>query len=729
METNNFESNPSEKQHSEKKLDTDIDPNPDPTHKPEPDPKPDPADTGTSNSGPDSPKPAAEAEDLEKTTDVDQVQDDDNVEKVEEAPQGIRDTLKSVSEEIDQFLLSLSSWKGKKEIKDDDKNDDDKKDDEKEGENDEKVTSIDIPAFVENFLNLVGELVIEYETSTEGKGKWGQVPEDDLAFLDAVNQVSKLTNSLSEFKSDPNNCTLVNYSGGIYQRAMSFLEDQFRLLLEDYKGNNELEHNTDAKGKQQEDKDSCALPESDEQVTEKEEKEKEEEDDFTGYSKHVVANLNRIAKEMILGGYESECYQVYVITRRYVFDECLDKLGFEKMSIDEVQKMHWEALECEISAWIKTFKDCATIYFAKERKFCEAVFSDFPSISSSLFSNLVRGVMIQLLNFTEGISMTRPSAEKLFKFLDMYETLRDSISAINALFPQESENELKPEMTAAKCRIGETAISIFCDLENSIKSDTGKTPVPGGAVHPLTRYTMNYLKYACEYMTTLEQMFKEHSKIERADSTSRPHFEGKPQDFKSNTNGGENSSPFSAQLMRVMDLLDANLEAKAKLYKEIELSSIFMMNNGRYILQKIKGSSEIHEVVGDPWFRRKSSDLRNFHKSYQRETWGKLLSYLGHEGLLVHGKVAKPVLKERFKNFSLMFDEIHRTQSTWVVSDEQLQTELRVSISAVVIPAYRSFWGRFSHYLDPGRQYEKYIKYQPEDIEDCIEELFDGRKH
>ncbi|KAG8643907.1 hypothetical protein MANES_11G084116v8, partial [Manihot esculenta] len=720
METNNFESNPSEKQHSEKKLDTDIDPNPDPTHKPEPDPKPDPADTGTSNSGPDSPKPAAEAEDLEKTTDVDQVQDDDNVEKVEEAPQGIRDTLKSVSEEIDQFLLSLSSWKGKKEIvvkEDDDKNDDDKKDDEKEGENDEKVTSIDIPAFVENFLNLVGELVIEYETSTEGKGKWGQVPEDDLAFLDAVNQVSKLTNSLSEFKSDPNNCTLVNYSGGIYQRAMSFLEDQFRLLLEDYKGNNELEHNTDAK-----------VPESDEQVTEKEEKEKEEEDDFTGYSKHVVANLNRIAKEMILGGYESECYQVYVITRRYVFDECLDKLGFEKMSIDEVQKMHWEALECEISAWIKTFKDCATIYFAKERKFCEAVFSDFPSISSSLFSNLVRGVMIQLLNFTEGISMTRPSAEKLFKFLDMYETLRDSISAINALFPQESENELKPEMTAAKCRIGETAISIFCDLENSIKSDTGKTPVPGGAVHPLTRYTMNYLKYACEYMTTLEQMFKEHSKIERADSTSRPHFEGKPQDFKSNTNGGENSSPFSAQLMRVMDLLDANLEAKAKLYKEIELSSIFMMNNGRYILQKIKGSSEIHEVVGDPWFRRKSSDLRNFHKSYQRETWGKLLSYLGHEGLLVHGKVAKPVLKERFKNFSLMFDEIHRTQSTWVVSDEQLQTELRVSISAVVIPAYRSFWGRFSHYLDPGRQYEKYIKYQPEDIEDCIEELFDGRK-
>ncbi|GJY47726.1 exocyst complex component EXO70B1 [Tanacetum coccineum] len=87
------------------------------------------------------------------------------------------------------------------------------------------------------------------------------------------------------------------------------------------------------------------------------------------------------------------------------------------------------------------------------------------------------------------------------------------------------------------------------------------------------------------------------------------------------------------------------------------------------------------------------------------------------------------MLKERFKSFNAMFDEIHRTQTTWVVSDEQLQSEIRVSISAIVIPAYRSFMGRFNQVLTPGRQtekYIKYIKYQPEDIETCIEELFDG---
>jgi exocyst complex protein 7 len=236
---------------------------------------------------------------------------------------------------------------------------------------------------------------------------------------------------------------------------------------------------------------------------------------------------------------------------------------------------------------------------------------------------------------------------------------------------------------------------------------------------------MNYLKYGGEYKATLEQVFREHSKIERADSTSRPRFEGETQN-SNNDIAEENQSPFSNQLMRVMDLLDSNLGAKSKLYKDIALSCIFMMNNGRYIVQKIKGSTEIHQMIGDTWCRRKSSELRNYHKNYQRETWSKLLSCLGHEGLQVNGKVIKPVLKERFKSFNMLFDEIHKTQSSWVVSDDQLQSELRVSISAVVIPAYRSFLGRFSQYLTSGRQSEKYIKYQAEDLETSIDELFDG---
>ncbi|KAD7116426.1 hypothetical protein E3N88_03694 [Mikania micrantha] len=189
-------------------------------------------------------------------------------------------------------------------------------------------------------------------------------------------------------------------------------------------------------------------------------------------------------------------------------------------------------------------------------------------------------------------------------------------------------------------------------------------------------------------------------------------------------------SPLAAQIASVMSLLDGNLAVKSTLYKDPSLRDIFMMNNGRYILQKVKGSKEIKRLMGDNWCRRRSSEVRHYHKNYQRETWARLLQCITTQEGIVQGghggKVNKQVLKERFKNFNSMFDEIHKTQTAWVVSDDQLQSELRASISAVVIPAYRSFVGRYKHHLEAGKNMDKYIKYQPEDIEACIETLFEG---
>ncbi|CAI0396816.1 unnamed protein product [Linum tenue] len=523
-------------------------------------------------------------------------------------------------------------------------------------------------------------------------------PDDDASFMEIVNRFSRLASSLNEFRSDPDHAHLVNRIGSIHQRAMSYLEDEFGFLLQEHTNQQPVQE-PDSAGKS-----------SSAKAAETGEPEEEKESPYPGYSEETVTNLSNIASQMIAGGYESECCQVYMIVRRHALDETLIQSGFEKISIDDVQKMAWENLEREIPIMTSIIKECASVHFPKEHKLVHSVFSNYPSLSISLFSNLSRGILIQFLNFAEGVAMSKRSTEKLFKFLDMYETLRDGFAAIEGLYPEESESELKTEATTVKGRIGEAAINIFSDLEHSIKNDHGKTPVPGGAVHPLTRYTMNYLKYAFEYKSTLENVFRDHSKIERADSTSRP----------------SNQSPFAGQLARIMDFLDQNLESKSQLYRDVSLCCIFMMNNGRYILQKIKSSPEIHCVMGDPWCRRKSSDLRNYHKGYQRETWSKLLGCLAQEGVQVHGKVSKTVLKERFKNFNIMFDEIHRTQSQWVVSDEQLQSELRVSIAAVVIPAYRAFLGRFSQYFTPGRQYEKYVKYQAEDIENCVEELFEG---
>ncbi|MCD7451097.1 hypothetical protein HAX54_009545 [Datura stramonium] len=74
-------------------------------------------------------------------------------------------------------------------------------------------------------------------------------------------------------------------------------------------------------------------------------------------------------------------------------------------------------------------------------------------------------------------------------------------------------------------------------------------------------------------------------------------------------------------------------------------------------------------------------------------------------------------LKERFKNFNACFEEIYRIQTGWKVPDAQLREELRISISEKVLPAYRSFLGRFGSHLESGRNAGKYIKYTLEDLE------------
>ncbi|KAK4417925.1 Exocyst complex component EXO70B1 [Sesamum alatum] len=608
--------------------------------------------------------------------------------------------LKKLSADIDKFLSSLSNLSAGG-----------------------RSTAPDLPILVEQFMVLVEAEIEEYDSGVMPV-KWTRLTvEQSASFLETVNRVSSLSKALSKFSSEHKYASSINDIGRILQCAMSYVEEEFKLLLEDYKIHDSSDHptnkNIDSKHKQYSESNENPYHESSPPA---------EETNISGYSKEILSDLVRLSKAMITGGYEAECCQVYFVVRRNALEENLNKLGFEKHSIDDVHKMSWESLERETESWSKIFKQMANLHFSSERKLSEAVFSGYPSISQNMLGSLSHGVTLHFLNFAEAVALTKRSGEKLFKFLDIYETLRDTLPVIDNFFPEEWAVGLENEASIIRSHLGEAMISIFNELENSIKADSGKTQVAGGAVHPLTKYIMNYLECACEYKGSLEQVFREHGKKEKADSNPGSEYNYKSQQTQNPSDEKEviRQSPFQAQIIKIMELLDANVEGKSKLYKDPSLSSIFMMNNGRYMLKKIKWSPGLNSLMGETWYRKKSSDLRQYHKGYQRETWGKLLHCLHPEGLTVNGKVMKPVLKERFKSFNAMFDEIHKTQSTWVVGDEQLQSELRVSISNMVIPAYRSFLGRYSQTFTPGRQTEKYVKFQAEDIEAYVDDLFDG---
>jgi hypothetical protein len=49
----------------------------------------------------------------------------------------------------------------------------------------------------------------------------------------------------------------------------------------------------------------------------------------------------------------------------------------------------------------------------------------------------------------------------------------------------------------------------------------------------------------------------------------------------------------------------------------------------------------------------------------------------------------------RFKQFNVMFEELHQKQSQWTVPDSELRESLRLAVAEVLLPAYRSFVKRF----------------------------------
>ncbi|TKY50527.1 Exocyst complex component EXO70B1 [Spatholobus suberectus] len=535
----------------------------------------------------------------------------------------------------------------------------------------------------------------------KGRRRFGEKAIDDKSFLDVVDRIYKLSTCYS---------IALDETSSVLEKAMSLLEKDLCSLLEDPKTpKKSLSFGYFP--------DLCATLES--KFPTPSEQDQDRQDFPANFSTQKISILNKIATTMINVGYQTECCMAFANFRRSAFKTTLQRFGYGSMRIEDVCKMSWESLEGEIATWNQVVRHCTTVLFNVEQRLYDSVFPNQPSISQNLFNDLARHVIIHLLNFAQGAVLTKWSTEKLFKFLDMYETLRENI--MKDFYMESCVKELAYEIATTKNRLVEAIVATFCDLKNSIKNDNERIPVPNGVVHPLTRYVMNYLKYAYEYKDTLEQVFEQGQGFKGIEIHNHKYNQ-EMEDV-----GTPKNSPFALQLMTIMDLLDANVERKSSLYKDLALSYVFLMNNGRYIVQKVKGCKELHELMGDNWCRRRQSGLRLYHKCYQRETWSKVLQCLKPEGLQGTGnKVSKQLVRERFKCFNTMFEEIHKAQSTWMVIDEQLQSELRVSISNLVIPAYRSFVGRFKQHIESSRHIDKYIKYHPEDIELLIDNLFDG---
>lgn len=540
---------------------------------------------------------------------------------------------------------------------------------------------------------------------------------DAAAFLDAVDDLVASVAEWNHLTGDKSIATCLARAEDMLQHAMFRLEDEFRSLMErggesfdltpPYRNSDSVnlpfdseEEDEEIDGGGEEDLIPVAMPVTDYEIV------------IDALPSATINDLHEIAKRMVAGGFGKECSHVYSSCRREFLEESLSRLGLQKLSIEDVHKMQWQDIEDEIERWIKGFNVALKILFPSERRLCDRVFFGFSSAADFSFMEVCRGSTVQLLNFADAVAIGSRSPERLFKILDVFETLRDLISEFELLFCDQYSVSLRNEAITIWKRLGEAIRGIFMELENLIRRDPAKAGVPGGGLHPITRYVMNYLRAACRSRQTLEQVFEDY---------------GHPlKDYPKMDDRMHSSSSLSVQMDWTMELLESNLEAKSKIYKDPALCYVFLMNNCRYIVQKAE-DSELGTLLGDDWIKKHTAKIRQYQMQYQRSSWNKVFGFLKVEnnGSMQQNGVAKS-MKEKLKSFNMMFDDLCRVQSTWFIFDEQLKEEIRISIEKLLLPAYANFIARFQNVAEVGKHADKYVKYGTEDIEAKLNDLFQG---
>ncbi|KAG4996675.1 hypothetical protein JHK85_028114 [Glycine max] len=158
----------------------------------------------------------------------------------------------------------------------------------------------------------------------------------------------------------------------------------------------------------------------------------------------VIYDLRCITKCMLSSGYLRECIQVYDSVQKSSVDASFRKLHIEKLSIGDIQRLKWEQLENKIRCWIKSAKVCIRTLFASEKKLCKQIFDGVEtSIDDTCFMETMKGPVIQLFNFAKAISISHRLLEKLFKILDLHDTLTDLILDIDVVFDSKLSESIR----------------------------------------------------------------------------------------------------------------------------------------------------------------------------------------------------------------------------------------------------------------------------------------------
>ncbi|EOA26273.1 hypothetical protein CARUB_v10022905mg [Capsella rubella] len=412
----------------------------------------------------------------------------------------------------------------------------------------------------------------------------------------------------------------------------------------------------------------------------------------------TMDDLKMIADCMTSSGYSQECFKIYKRIRKSIIIEALNQFGFENLTLSQIQRLEWEVMEKKIRKWLRTITRAVNTLFYGERILSDHVFSSSSSsIRESSFSEITLQSALALFTLPEKMAKCKKSPEKIFLTLDVYQTITELLPKIEEIFSSDSTSSVKSQIDLALSNLKECVVSMIDEFESSISKESSKSLISGGGIHQLTRYVMNFIVFLADYSDSLSDIIV---------TKSLPS----PEEVE---NSGGDSDPVKSRIAWLILFLLCKIDAKSRLYDDVALSYLFLINNLNYVVVKVR-SSNLKMVLSEDWVEKHEAKVKKYAAKFEEIVWGETMASLSDD--------VTTTAEERIKRFSDGFEVAYKRQTGWVVPDSKLRDEIKRSVGMMIIPRYSGFcernrvgiWGN--------------VGFAPEDIGNYLSDLYFGSR-
>ncbi|KAJ4786774.1 Exocyst subunit exo70 family protein [Rhynchospora pubera] len=406
-----------------------------------------------------------------------------------------------------------------------------------------------------------------------------------------------------------------------------------------------------------------------------------------------------IAETMLSTGYVEECVSTYQSMRQSTLKSQMVRLGFDQSAHQPkfVRKLRWETLDNQIKSWRDMAPVVVQSLCSDEHRLCHQIFAASPeSVPDLIFSTITCDVTLSFLTFPETVAVNlKPSPEKLFRLLDMYVVLSDLLPDIESIFGSEPASSVRSQVISSLGKLSKAIRAVISEFELAIQKDPlNSSGVPGGAIHPLTRYVMNYLAYLSDFEHSLQEIL-----VDLPPNCNSSFF---------NLPNLQDESILSVTIAWILFVLLCKIDSKAETYSDVALSYLFLANNLQYIIGKVE-SCQLRKILGDEWVNEHNMKARRFVEGHVRSGWAHMSEMLSVEN--ENGDV------ERLRMFLLAFDMAMKERKDWVIADVAMRHEVKLMVEAMLVPAYRRWYSSHKDFVS--------VRFSPENIKKKVERFYE----